>query len=82
MRNIQNRMSDKIRKFSNSLEEISTFAKGSDTSECVKAYKLQIRLIHVRGKYDRSRLLRNQLRQDLGWMNGIVQPSTGLPRVF
>lgn len=82
MRNIQEKIEHKTRKFARDLEEISTFAKGSNLIACSKAYKLQFRLIKGRAKYDRSMLIRQQLRRDLLWDRIIKQPSSGLPRSF
>jgi len=50
------------------MNEMSTFAKGSDITESVKAYKLYIRLVNAGIKYDISVPMRRQLKVDTGYL--------------
>ena len=83
MRNIQLKMTSKIRQFEKSMNEMSTFAKGSDINESVKAYKLYIRIVDAGIKYDISVRMRNQLKVDTGYLVSMqLRTGNGGTRTF
>ena len=68
MKNIQLKISNKIRRFENNMKDLTTFAQGSDLGACTKAYKLYIRIVNAGVKYDISVRMRTQLKVDTGYL--------------